>query len=202
MSYTQTKTKIRNTRRLQTHACKRETLGAISEILETWGCKNTGTTKCKRVQTEHALCAFPSRCSTATVSHTTPTHALHKMPTHTKMEVKGKCAQHERHSKQTCNADLYNTISAWFGNVGPGRAGQHNVAEPISHASRRNAEDTSTQEKGNIHELTWAVCVTCCETHLRKPRHMKNQPCTLRTWPPIGDDLCEQPTTTGATCHT
>jgi hypothetical protein len=25
------------------------------------------------------------------------------------------------------------------------------------------------------------VCVTCCETHLRKPRHMKNQPCTLRT---------------------
>ena len=110
-----------------------------------------------------------------------PTHALHKMPTRTKMEVKSKCAHDEKHSKQTCNADLYNYISAWFGNVGPGRAGQHDLAEPISHASRRNAEDTSTQEKGNIHELTWAVCVTCCETHLRKPRHMKNQPCTLRT---------------------
>ena len=154
MSCTQTRTKIRNTRRLQTHACKRETLGAISEILETWGCKNLSTTKCRKVQTEHALCAFPSRCSTATVSHTTPTHALHKMPTRTKMEVKSKCAQHERHSKQTCNADLYNSISAWFGNVGPGRAGQHNLAEPISHAYRRNAEDTSKQEKGNIHKLT------------------------------------------------
>ena len=97
---------------------------------------------------------FPSRCSTATVSHTTPTHALHKMPTRTKMEVKSKCAHDERHSKQTCNADLYNYISAWFGNVGPGRAGQHNLAEPISHACRRNAEDTGKHKKGNIHELT------------------------------------------------
>ena len=147
MSYTQTKTKIRNTRRLQTHACKRETLGAISEILETRGFKNTSTTKCRRVQTEHALCAFPSRCSTAIVSHTTPTHALHKMPTRTKMEVKSKCAHDERHSKQTCNADLYKNISAWFGNVGPGRAGQHNLAEPISHAYRRYAEDASRQKK-------------------------------------------------------
>ena len=103
---------------------------------------------------QNTHCVHPPADAQLQLSRTPRPH-MHctRCPTRTKMEVKSKCAQHERHSrqsfarKQPCNADLYNNISAWFGNVGPGTAGQHNLAEPISHAYRRNAEAHANRKK-------------------------------------------------------